>query len=396
MSFDVGTLYAAMVLVFALVGLLLIWAWIQKEGGNALAWWAASFFVSTGGVVLLGDWDVLPDLWSVEVALSLLVLGHGLIWAGVRSFAGRSIPWLGMLSGAIVWMIAYQTQEVQGSTDDRVVIMSVLAALYTAVTAFDLRRAGAFSLRAGRAAFGLLVLHILLLGLRLPVADVFPLPFRETTVDLHLALLTVEPMLFAVALGYMLLVMTRERMELAEHAAALMDPLTEILNRRGFSDEAAKVRSRAIKHRVPIAALLLDLDHFKRVNDTYGHAAGDEVLKASVGRVRDALRAHDVFGRVGGEEFAVVFSEADEKDAQSFAERLRARIAAEPVVWRDVPIEVSASIGVAVASPSQKSVEALLEDADRALYEAKRRGRNCVVLADTERRPIDKPAGGPV
>ncbi|MDQ0313893.1 GGDEF domain-containing protein [Amorphus orientalis] len=396
MSFDVGTLYAAMVLVFALVGLLLIWAWIQKEGGNALIWWAASFFVSTSGVVLLGDWDVLPDLWSVEVALSLLVLGHGLIWAGVRSFAGRSIPWFGILGGAIVWMIAYQTQEVQGSTDDRVVIMSLLAALYTAVTAWEVARSEAFALRAGRAAFGLLVLHVLLLGLRIPVADVFPLPFRETSVDLHLALLTIEPMLFAVALGYMLLVMTRERMERRDHMAALIDPLTSILNRRGFFEAAGRVRSRSIKHSEPIAALLLDLDHFKRVNDTHGHAAGDEVLRASVARIRETLRTHDVFGRIGGEEFAVVFSEVDETDAQAFAERLRARLAAEPVVWRDVPIEVSVSIGVAVAGASEKRVEALLEDADRALYEAKRRGRNCVVLADTRRRPIDKPAGGPV
>lgn len=396
MNFDVNTLYASTVLVLGLVGLLLLWAWFQNPKGHALIWWACSFFFSTIGVVLLSDRHLIDDLWSIEIALTLLIVAHGLVWAGVRSFAGRGIPWLGILIGAIVWMVAYQTQEVRGSTTDRVVLMAVLSAVYTIVTAWELIRDKATALRSGRAALGLLALHTIMLLFRLPVAARFPLPFRDAAIDPHMAVLAVEPMLFAVALGFMLLMMTRERVEATERAAALTDPLTGILNRRGFFEAASYIRQEATKRRQPMAALLLDLDYFKSVNDTHGHAAGDEVLHAFAIRVREVLRSHDVFGRIGGEEFAVVFADADEDAVRTFAERLRSEVAVAPIDWRGTSIDVTASIGVAVGDAAKLKVETLLEAADRALYEAKRRGRNCVVVADAGKRPLDHPVGGPV
>ncbi|MEW5420611.1 GGDEF domain-containing protein [Amorphus sp. 3PC139-8] len=396
MSFDVNTLYSASVLVLGLVGVLLLWAWLQSRHSNALVWWAFAFIVSTIGVVLLSDWDILPDLWSVEVALTLIVVGHGLIWAGVRSFAGKPVPWFGILIGAIVWMIAYQTQAVEESTTDRVVIMALLSIIYSALTAFELIRQGGFAMRSGRAAVGLLVLHIVMLLLRIPVARQLPFPFQDETADPHMALLTIEPMLFAVAIGFVLLTLTRERDEAIEHAAASTDPLTGVLNRRGFFDAAEKLRRRAGRHKHPVAALLLDIDHFKVVNDTYGHAAGDAVLERFAAGVRETLRLHDVFGRIGGEEFAIVFAEGDQEQVGALAERIRKRIEAQPIDWRNTEIAITTSVGVAVDPRPTLTVEALLEAADRALYEAKRRGRNQVVVANTAARTIDKPAGGPV
>lgn len=396
MSFDVNTLYSASVLVLGLVGLLLLWAWLQSRGGYALVWWAFAFFVSTGGVVLLSDWDILPDLWSVEVALTLIVVGHGLVWAGVRSFAGKPIPWFGILIGAIIWMVAYQMQIVADSSTDRVVIMALLSVFYSAMTAIELIRQHGLTMRSGRAAIGLLLLHIVMLLFRIPVAGDFPFPFQDEMADPHMALLTIEPMLFAVAIGFVLLTLTRERDEALEHAAASTDPLTGVLNRRGFFDAAAKVRRRAGRHKTPVVALLLDIDHFKVVNDTYGHPAGDAVLERFAVYVRETLRLHDVFGRIGGEEFAIVFAEADQEQASALAERIRKRVEAEPILWRTTPISITTSIGVAVDPRPTLTVEALLEAADRALYEAKRRGRNQIVVADTSARTIDKPAGGPV
>jgi diguanylate cyclase (GGDEF)-like protein len=162
-------------------------------------------------------------------------------------------------------------------------------------------------------------------------------------------------------------------------ALATTDPLTSLANRRSFRDRLEAECARSARAGIPLGLALVDLDHFKRVNDTHGHQAGDAVLRELADRLRRCARREDIVARVGGEEFAWLLPEADLDAAMEAAERLRRRIAGEPfpIVGR-----VTASIGVATlgAGPDE-----LVRDADRALYRAKDAGRDlCVAwtLAD--------------
>ena len=162
---------------------------------------------------------------------------------------------------------------------------------------------------------------------------------------------------------------------------ATVDPLTGVWNRRHFLELAGAELDRARRHGRRLSVFLLDLDNFKAVNDGYGHAAGDEVLRAAVTRAREALRTSDQIARYGGEEFAVLLPEADLAGAQIVAERVRAAIADAPVPVDGLAIPITGSLGVAEWDGGDPSIERTLRRADAALYDAKQAGRNRVCLA---------------
>lgn len=157
---------------------------------------------------------------------------------------------------------------------------------------------------------------------------------------------------------------------------ATVDSLTETLNRRRFLELAAQEVGRARRHDRPLSALLFDLDHFKTVNDTYGHAAGDQTLRQAAAAARSALRNSDVLARYGGEEFVALLPETDLEGAVAVAERLRGAVAATVIEADGVHISVTTSVGVAEWRGDEASLERALARADEALYVAKRAGRN--------------------
>lgn len=171
--------------------------------------------------------------------------------------------------------------------------------------------------------------------------------------------------------------------ELADRAEALerlacLDGLTGLNNRRHFLTLAESEWSRFQRYQRPLALLMIDIDFFKSVNDTYGHDAGDAVLKAVSEALHKSKRSSDIAGRLGGEEFALVLPEAAPERAIAAAERYRALIAGRPVIAMGRQISVTASIGVSVAEAGMSGFDELLKRADVALYEAKNSGRNRV------------------
>ncbi len=166
------------------------------------------------------------------------------------------------------------------------------------------------------------------------------------------------------------------------------DALTGMLNRRRFTDLAADELSRALRHNTPVALLMIDLDHFKAVNDRLGHAGGDAVLRCFADTAHSVMRQGDVFGRVGGEEFAALLPQTTLEGALVMAERLRQRILAQPAVVGGVVLQFTVSIGVAAwpgpagadgAPSAEADIDRLMVAADRALYAAKAQGRDRVV-----------------
>ncbi|HZU69910.1 MAG TPA: amino acid permease [Ktedonobacteraceae bacterium] len=192
-----------------------------------------------------------------------------------------------------------------------------------------------------------------------------------------------------------LLVSELDRLYREQASAAITDPITGLPNHRAVMSRINEEVSRCQRSQDSFAILFVDLDHFKRVNDTWGHRAGDAILREVGTRLRNTLRLEDLAGRYGGEEFAIILTGADLLAANQVAERLLASISAKPCLWESedtpvpVPIAITASIGIAVYGLHGTTREALIESADQGMYRAKHTGRNRVCVADVE---TDRPA----
>jgi diguanylate cyclase (GGDEF)-like protein len=162
---------------------------------------------------------------------------------------------------------------------------------------------------------------------------------------------------------------------------AAIDWLTGIYNRRHFETLARAELARCQRYMRPLSILMLDVDHFKAINDRFGHAAGDRVLQTIAALCRGAKRDSDVVARLGGEEFALMLPETTEAAAVQLAERLRQQVLECAPTVDGEKLDVTVSIGIAGASLRTSGIEALLRRADQALYEAKRKGRNRVVVS---------------
>ena len=175
-------------------------------------------------------------------------------------------------------------------------------------------------------------------------------------------------------------------MERAHHvasSAAQTDELTGLRNRRAFFEHAQQLYSHSQREQRPLCALMLDIDHFKHINDTYGHQVGDEVLRQIGGVIKASFRETDVYGRLGGEEFAVLLADTPIDTAVGIAEQLGQAIAQLQFVHHSHGRQgMTASLGVAVASAAHSDLHTLLNSADQAMYRAKALGRNQVVAAD--------------
>lgn len=168
---------------------------------------------------------------------------------------------------------------------------------------------------------------------------------------------------------------------------ATRDELTGLYNRASLLDRLEQEVARQHRYQRGLALIMLDLDHFKQVNDSHGHAAGDRVLAAAAAAIEGCLRASDLAARVGGEEFVLVLPEADAARARRIADKVRMRVAAQQVKHGRTIIQVTASCGVAVAGPGKPRATHLLEQADQACYRAKAAGRNRVAVAANPPRP---------
>jgi diguanylate cyclase (GGDEF)-like protein len=164
-----------------------------------------------------------------------------------------------------------------------------------------------------------------------------------------------------------------------QYESATKDPLTGIYNKKFFSEQLSKDFSYALRHNEVTSLIIFDLDRFKKVNDTYGHQAGDLVLRQLAKVVTDSLRSEDLFARIGGEEFAIVLRQVDEKRAHVLAERIRRTVEVSKFMWGQTRLRITISLGVATLKQANfHDAASLVRAADEYLYKAKRTGRNRV------------------
>ncbi len=384
MGLDVNTLFLVTIYVEAMLGLLLLFAWIQNANIHAVAWWGCAHLLRAVSVMLFGMYGTVSDAISIDLANAILFTAFAVTWTGARVFDGREVQPVYLVGGAIVWLLACRAPLFQESIEARVLLSSGLITAYTWATAYEFWRGRSEPLVSRWPAIFLLFAHGALFLLRTPLSQILPWsPTNQVFDSVWLSVLSFEALLFTIAIAFILLAMAKERTELRHKTAALVDPLTGIANRRAFLEGAATIATRPndTKHAV---MLLADLDHFKSINDRFGHAVGDHVLQVFAETANAALGPSDLFGRLGGEEFALVLCDAGRENGLAIAERIRSSFAEAACDVDGRPVGGTVSIGMAVCDDGQFDVAAMLAQADEALYCAKERGRNRVEVASLE------------
>jgi diguanylate cyclase (GGDEF)-like protein len=189
--------------------------------------------------------------------------------------------------------------------------------------------------------------------------------------------------IFVVIVGFMLhYAVTMVKRHVNFKTAAFTDALTGAHNRRYFIDMADRTLLSCVNESREFALIMLDLDHFKSVNDTYGHAIGDEVLKIAVGRTRSVLKNNTLVARCGGEEFVVMIVYTERKNVEKLAWRMQKNLTSSPFQIGELEIGVTASFGIAMKTRQSTTLTQIMDNADKALYQAKVAGRNTVVYYD--------------
>ena len=386
MALHVPTLAIVAVFVTAILGVLLIFACRREQGTNALLSWGVGYLLCAVALGLLAARGAIPSVLSVEVANAFNLLGYAFVLAGARSFGGREMPFAAYLLAPLVWLIAMRLPPFEADINLRVILVSACQLIFTALIVYEFWRDRAEPLLSRWPAIILLLTHVAVLFARVPIIIARPL---ESDTDFlrsaPFAVMIFGSVLYTISFAFLLLSLIKERGELRHKTAALVDPLTGLANRRAFLHEADAVAQRRAKSGETLSVLLADLDRFKTVNDQFGHAIGDRVLQVFAETIRRTLRAHDVSGRLGGEEFAFMLPGAGAPDAAQVAERIRLRFADAALTIGVHAVASTVSIGVASTSAPMANVADLLAVADRALYRAKAEGRDRVVVIDCAR-----------
>ena len=347
-------------------------------------WWAAYAAFSALGLALFvlavldGNSERLRALGNVCVVVSLICLQRG-VW---RFFDGPAQWWSHVAAMALTLAVSWFGMAQPWGPARVAVISGVLAALCASI-AWDVQRGTRrqFDLRYG----ALLALPLLLggavFGARSLRAIVSPQTIvAEVTANSALNIGTaVLYMIVALVFQLTLVALGVSRLVSELKRASRHDPLTGLLNRRAIDEALAAEVQRARRLGVPFSVLMLDVDHFKPINDTHGHAAGDRALQHLATLLTSQMRDIDRVGRYGGEEFVVLLPGTPQEQAHGLAQRLCEKVAALPPMWRDTPLPVTVSIGLAEWLGDSDGLPALLARADAALYRAKEGGRNRVV-----------------
>ena len=385
MNLDVNTLFMVTIYVEAILGLLLLFAWVQNTAIHAVAWWGFAHLIRAGSIVLFGMYGSAPDLITIDLANALLFTAFAVTWTGARVFDGRPVEPVYLVTGAVLWLLVCRLPVLADAIETRALIASGIITVYTWLTAYEFWRGRSEPLVSRWPAIFMLFAHGALFLLRTPLVTLLPWsPSNRMFGSVWLTVLSFEALLFTISIAFILLAMAKERTELRHRTAAMVDPLTGIANRRAFLQDAAQLAKRHGANPRPTAVLLIDLDHFKSINDRFGHALGDRVLEIFADSARQSVRSSDLLGRLGGEEFAAVLSDTSRDKAVGVAERIRASFAQAAQEVDGRPVCATVSIGLVHCQEAVLDVPELLAQADQALYIAKERGRNRVEIASLD------------
>ncbi|MGA7249964.1 MAG: GGDEF domain-containing protein [Pseudolabrys sp.] len=270
----------------------------------------------------------IPDLISVDLANALLFTAFAVTWTGARAFDGRPVEPGYLVTGAMLWLLICRLPFLADDNSLQSLIASGIITAYTWLTAYEFWRGRDEPLVSRWPAIFMPFAQGALFLLRTPMVALLPgSPGDSLFGSVWMTVLSSEALLLTISDAFILLAMAKERTELHHRTAAMVDPVTGIANRRSFLQNVVLAAKRHIGNPRPAAVLLIDLDHFKSINDRFGHAIGDRVLRMFAEAARKPMRGSDLIGRSGGDEFAAMLLETNREKAVEVAERIRATFA---------------------------------------------------------------------
>ena len=304
MSFDTSTLYLVATMVAAMLGAMLVF-FGEQENIPALKWWGTAYLIGSASVAL---WTVAGSILGEALSLALTALGFiacGMVWNASRVFHGRKPNLPGLVLGAVAW-IATMTTLAPEDAALRLTIGAAIVAIYAALTASELWTERRRSMQRRWPAIAVPVLHGCVLMLPILLGDCLRAHDENFAHSIWVTVFSVELVLYAIGTVFVIFMLVSDRAVAVHKTAASMDPLTGLFNRRGFAEACSRVIEREANAGRPVTVMIFDIDHFKGINDRFGHPAGDEILKLFSAVVVNNLRLSDLSGRIGGEEFAAM------------------------------------------------------------------------------------------
>jgi len=372
-SLDLPTLSLVAVCIAGLLGVFLIIDWMQQRNVRALAWWGSAYLIGASAMALGSMPSPIIKL-PPQVPGALTFLACGMIWNGVRLFQGRRVLPFATFIGAAVWLGVGQIPGVLENGNGQI-LGALIVPVYTFFIAMELWRERRRTRYSRAAAIVVPCLHA---GIFLvPLAMHAFLPAGHNAA--WLTVFTLETILYAVGTAFIVMLMVKDHHVHVYRTAASTDSLTGLLNRRAFMENALTLCKQQGKRGEPVTTLMFDLDHFKSINDRFGHAAGDDVLRLFGQVVRASTRADDIIARFGGEEFIAIVPGGWES-ASKVSERVRSSFEAAGAKLANQAIGATVSIGAATCYDAVTAIDALIARADAALYRAKHEGRNRVYI----------------
>ncbi|MDW6024616.1 GGDEF domain-containing protein [Mesorhizobium sp. BAC0120] len=357
----------------ALGCLTIVIIWLRDRSTASYAWWVLAFLLSGLGVALTAQRHSLLQLTTIGLPGFAALLSVGAFWCGLRVFDRRSLPVLALVP-LVIWALGLPF--VHHLFALRQMHFNIAIGTATLLVGVDLWRSTAREL-SPRFCIALICLFETLVSYRQAIA----LALMRDTVGqgpLH-GWLTFAPFQSAVALVAIVvlgILMIAERTQSRFRDLAMNDQLTGVLNRRGFFETGANQLEKLSGTSSETAIALFDIDFFKAINDKHGHPAGDTVIAEFARRAVSTIRPGDIFGRIGGEEFALLLPDTTLNDARLIVERVRATFSGTPILHDRIEIMATASAGISIARSRDANLDQFISLADSALYAAKKAGRN--------------------
>ena len=380
MTFDVSTLtFAGGVVAFA-SGFFLLMHWWQVRGDRAAFLWGAANCGAGVGIFLLALQTILPAYASTVVGPLLLDVCAAGTWAAARIFNRGSVAGRPLIIAVGVWIAILIVSGATGHDQFAAAVGLVVSGFLYAAGAVEFWLSRNEQLRGRWPTISLLSLYaisIFLLAIEVSLVR----PLLETPSTSWLGIIYFVGLIYAGGSAISLVTMLKERSETKYRIAALIDPLTGLANRRAFMDSAQRIFERHEGDATPTSLLAFDLDGFKRINDSFGHRTGDDVLRIFADVLSRAVRPTHSAGRIGGEEFALVLPGCASDAALVIARRIRSAFQKDAHFVNGQSVNATVSIGVATAPEHGLSLIDVIASADGALYRAKDLGRNRVMMA---------------
>ncbi|GGF81371.1 GGDEF domain-containing protein [Azorhizobium oxalatiphilum] len=379
MWLDPSTMFTALMATMVVSGLALLWSWWRSRAEFSLAWAGTALIAACLGVALYSRKIPLPDSLHQAVGPAMLIWATAGMLASARAFNERSTPWLAMTLAPAVWVLFWLSPAFGLWPPLRGLFAFSVFAVLLLAAANEFRHGAPL---AGRKPLALLIaVHAVVLLLRIPVLlEIIPpgaLPLQGPWIGMML----LEPMVMVHLFAILLIALTKERLEAQLRRTAETDPLTGLFNRRAFFDQGSARLAACERLGKPMAVVIFDLDGFKAVNDTHGHAAGDAVLIAFATAAAPCIAMGGIVGRIGGEEFALALPACGGLEATDTARRLMTRFTYHAKQVKGLGLACTTSGGLAVTADGRSSLDALLGAADHALYAAKREGDDLLHIA---------------